>query len=618
MILELQSILHPRREVCEVEELYIHRDGYRSLYDGFFNLFYIEKRKKYTDIPNLCLQLEGAPGTRVTICHNDDEIGEAVIPDTGSLRTELPYSSFEDGYFWFYAELGERDIKSKEHIDKGTASADHSIITGYYYTDIDDTAVRSVRIGIDICTFRREQYVCRNLTQLKQDIIDKTSLAVSDNIDIYIIDNGQTLQDNKKFTELISESGGRIQVIPNKNAGGTGGFTRGMIEILKHKEDKHYTHVLVMDDDAVVEPDAIVRTYGLLATLREEWKDVIIGGSLIREDIPYILSCYGEIWRDGFIDNPNMNTDLRSREAAASDALMQPKDEHDRYSGWWYCCMSLKAVREDNLPLPLFIHHDDIEYGLRNIDNGCIFMNGIGVWHKSFDQAFAGANIYYDIRNNLIELSLHSEEQGVLRKAVYLIFKAMTVALMRYNYNEVDIVYRGLNDYMKGLKWLYRQEPDVLNNKVRAMALKFSPAEDIRKDLSPEETEALNSALKEYRDGLDQDTLVSFYNDKKKISHREMLTLNGFLKPAHRDLSIVFPMNRLRDIYGSKRILMYEPAGNRAVIQRKDYREFFRCMGLTVKAVIKTVIGFNRAAADCRKAAREITNMASWERYLYR
>ena len=41
-------------------------------------------------------------------------------------------------------------------------------------------------------------------------------------------------------------------------------------------------------------------------------------------------------------------------------------------------------------------------------------------------------------------------------------------------------------------------------------------------------------------------------------------------------------------------------------------------MGLTVKAVIKTVTGFNRAAADCRKAATEITNMASWERYLYR
>ncbi|MDQ9768331.1 hypothetical protein RFZ33_14760, partial [Acinetobacter baumannii] len=60
----------------------------------------------------------------------------------------------------------------------------------------------------------------------------------------------------------------------------------------------------------------------------------------------------------------------------------------------------------DNLPIPLFLHHDDIEYGIRNRDQGIVFLNGIGVWHKGFEQTFPGVNVYYDVRNTLITVAL--------------------------------------------------------------------------------------------------------------------------------------------------------------------------------------------------------------------
>ena len=39
--------------------------------------------------------------------------------------------------------------------------------------------------------------------------------------------------------------------------------------------------------------------------------------------------------------------------------------------------MSLNLVRPDNLPIPLFLHHDDIEFGIRNQKAGIVFLNGL-------------------------------------------------------------------------------------------------------------------------------------------------------------------------------------------------------------------------------------------------
>ncbi len=62
------------------------------------------------------------------------------------------------------------------------------------------------------------------------------------------------------------------------------------------------------------------------------------------------------------------------------------------------------------MPIPLFIHYDDIEFGVRNKNQGIVFLNGVGVWHKGFELLFSGANMYYDTRNNLMQIALHQEK----------------------------------------------------------------------------------------------------------------------------------------------------------------------------------------------------------------
>ena len=56
--MRLQSILLPTEKICNVEALYFHRNGDYLEFDGYFNLFQIAKRKHYTALTGVALQLE--------------------------------------------------------------------------------------------------------------------------------------------------------------------------------------------------------------------------------------------------------------------------------------------------------------------------------------------------------------------------------------------------------------------------------------------------------------------------------------------------------------------------------------------------------------------------------
>ena len=107
--------------------------------------------------------------------------------------------------------------------------------------------------------------------------------------------------------------------------------------------------IALLDDDAVVEPDALVRIYGFLATVREEWKNITLGGTMLREDFPYMLFCAGEWWKNGTIVRPEMNLDIRDREMATTQYLTETGNETERLFRL-VCCLliRLETVREDN------------------------------------------------------------------------------------------------------------------------------------------------------------------------------------------------------------------------------------------------------------------------------
>lgn len=454
---QLQGIKKPHRDICRVKEMYFHKQGKKLAFNGFFNLFYIEKWKRYTALERLYLSIQVCGYKRLMLYHDKTCIETIALNarQKNNYEIKIPLEQYDQGVFWF--ALIEAENKAARSC------------AGFYAGECKQ--LRDVTIGVTICTFHREEFVQRNLQLLTTSILNNRKVQIADHLWIYIVDNGETLEQSQPVQQLACSAKGRVRIIANKNAGGAGGFTRGMLQILKEKQEKNFTHILLMDDDVRIEPDLFVRLYGFLRICKEEWKDLSVGGMMLREENPYQLFAAGEKWEKGIIFTPEKGIDLRRFKNAAGKGLMTTCHEKEYYSGWWCCCYPLSVVREDNLPIPLFLHHDDIEFGLRIRHNGIVFLNGISVWHPSFEDRPPGSNLYYDIRNDLIEIALQYEEQKASNYLWRFYWKRLAVRLVKGKWKEIVFIIQGAQDFLKGPKWLWQQNPVTLHEHVKRLEI---------------------------------------------------------------------------------------------------------------------------------------------------
>ena len=398
--MKLQTILYPNNSICNEEALYLHRDGSFVLFDGYFNLFYLEKHHKYCEVDELSLELKVNGIKKIRIMHDREMIEEREADGRVSIR--LPYSEYQTGVFWFAAEVSEGGWTVNGHYEAKAAHCD-------------------IELAVNICTYKREPYVIRNMKSLIDWIsstdIDGHSPEVSDHMHVFIVDNAKTLIANEEFLNTVKDYIGFgdhnfIKVIPNDNTGGTGGFSRGMLEAIETRLELGLTHLLMMDDDAVFDPELFVRLYGFLSLLRSEYQEITVGGALMREDYPYIQHAAGEWYGQFKVHNDHLMTDLRDFDICTSDWMTGTTDENKVYGAWWCCCYHMSAITRENIPLPIFVHHDDIQFGLRQQRAGrpITFLNGICVWHQGFETVFPGVKQYYNMRNTLITAVLYEPE----------------------------------------------------------------------------------------------------------------------------------------------------------------------------------------------------------------
>ena len=159
---------------------------------------------------------------------------------------------------------------------------------------------------------------------------------------VFISDNAKTLE-----AEKIIGNSSYIRINPNRNVGGVGGFTRGIIESLNAKSSLDLSHVLLMDDDAVIEPHCLETNYVFLSLLKKEYKDFVVAGAIMREDEPNIQYEAGARWNRGNIEALRHYVDMRK----LSNLLRNEKEEPAEYTGWWYTCYPLSIIDKNNLPL---------------------------------------------------------------------------------------------------------------------------------------------------------------------------------------------------------------------------------------------------------------------------
>lgn len=426
----------------------------------------------------------------------------------------------------------------------------------------------------------------------KEKSFENNHSPVQENLKIYIIDNGQTL--NKK--EIENQW---VSVIYNKNTGGAGGFTRGILEVLHNKQKECFTHILLMDDDAVIEPDSLVRTFGLLSYVKDKYKDAFVGGAILRLDYPYIQHASGEIWDGKNLKNIKVNYDLTD----IKWVLQNEQDGDYNYNGWWYCGIPLTVINEKSLPLPLFIHGDDIEYGHR-LCKKFILLNGICVWHEPFEYRQASSLAYYNLRNLLIITAIRYPQmkKSEIKKIV---LRNVAGTLFRYRYKDVPLIVRAVEDFCKGIDWLKKIDAVKLHSEITQMGYSMKKIDELVC------IDELESNLKE-----NPKEIESIMNDARS-TRKNILTFNGCFFPSKSKKTVPIRMCESRNaFYRVKKVLFYDPDSRKGILLKRSYNEMFKSFWETWKLFKLLDKKYEDAKSSYCTRVAEITGEEFWGGYL--
>ena len=595
----LQSILFPNVETCARGAMYFKGEGVNFIAESncyaidknaslsaftYFNGFSIGKWKKYTILNNLTLRLSLSGELAIVIRHvrrinntlKDVIIAQRSIKTNGKedICIEAPTSN-DAGIYYFVITALDENCK---------------LYGGAYETNVDESTLPEVKIGIDICTFRREAYVEHNMDILNKYILKNPSCDMYGSLEVFISDNSKTLDIDRLSTDLI-------HIFPNKNLGGAGGFTRSMIEIMKVKKEKGITHIMMMDDDVKLNPDSILRTYKMLKMLKPEHRDAFIGGHMLKIDAEYIQSEAADHWDIAKHHPVKYNYNLEKPEMLVKNEI----EDSINHFGWWYCCMPIDVPSENNLPLPIFIKRDDIEYGLRN-GKKFITLNGVCVWHEPFEYKYSTYLEYYYFRNMCIINSRH-RVSFTAEKLIEEIKTRTKDFLLRFRYRDAELSLLGVQHYLNGIDWFKTLDGEGLNQEIMKLGYKKEPVGDI--------------------DGFVFTHGVYEANLKKpqpsaKTKKKRKLTLNGWLlKPKYNNVLVPVYQPATHLFYRAKRVINYEEATNTAFVTEKSFSSLFYILKMYRKTVKLIKKKYKKVTAEYRDRYDELTNLKFWNSYLF-
>lgn len=305
---------------------------------------------------------------------------------------------------------------------------------GKFYSD----SIRDVYLSLVTTTFKKENFVTENLELLKQEILDSDE-DIKNNLYIHVIDNGKTL--NKSDLDNY-----HITVHPNSNTGGSGGFSKGMLESLI--QTPKATHVLLMDDDVLILPESIKRTYTLLKVLKPLYHNCFVSGAMLYyENMSTQHEDIGTVTTEGFfspLKPPLLLNNIKNVILNEENWTNSPR----QYAAWWYCCIPVNLIEENGFSMPFFIRGDDVEYSLR-CKAEFITMNGICIWHMGFEDKFSNSlNRYQEVRNMLIIRDVVDCCNSI--KYINTAKKLFRQEILCFNYNGAEMVLRAINHYLQG------------------------------------------------------------------------------------------------------------------------------------------------------------------------
>lgn len=531
--------------------------------DTYFNCFNYQKYRDLTTLNAISVRLSLAGEARVRLCTYDGACEREVASAYGDGELVLSVA---------FSALPERAILYPV-ID---AVGNTVLLGGEYFSTVEGSAPD---IAIAICTYRREDYLKRNLQILADAGIPYLS-------HVLVVDNGATLTPDA----LVGEN---VTLFQNPNYGGSAGFTRGIIEAKR----AGHTHVILMDDDIVIYPETLTRMTVFASLLRDEYKNAHFSATMLPTSRLYQQHEKGALWNGSRIESLHTALDVRERDALIENLSDGPIG----YGAWWCFCLPLSDVDEFGLPLPLFIKFDDVEYGTRCCkDAPIVTMNGMAVAHADFDAKYHMHLEYYTVRNQLIMLAIH-RMQGRLSCILRLI-KVCVKHLFLYRYDAMPILLRAFDDFLKGADFLMQTDAQALNREVMAMSPKAVELSTLP-DWDPAQKERYVPSKKRFFPLL-----------------IKVITLGGHIIPSFlmkKDTAFApLPSAKVGDCFFHRHTVQYQIGSDTGYVLDKNSPRFFSCVLRAIGMAFRILFGYGRAAKSYREKRDTLTSEEFWTDYL--
>ena len=523
------------------------------------------------------------------------EDGEHDVPATNewaSLDISLNHINFEVLHAFSIKTSGEVRIRNV-----------------YYYTNVDQSLIRNVELAIASTTFKKEDYVRRNIRLIRDGVLSSDE-PIANHLTLHVVDNGRTLS---------AEDGGsnRILVHQNPNVGGSGGFAYGMI--LAMEQSPKATHVLLMDDDVSVLPESFIRTFNLLSLLKDEYRDAFLSGAMMSleepnlrtEDLGFFTSMgnFSPLKPSGYMTNLHdvVETEVYS---APTDSWVDTKQQ---YAGWWYCVIPVSTIEKCGLPLPLFVRSDDAEYSLR-CNPKFMTMNGICVWHNEFRYKYSAAVERYQVSRNTL-ICQATTGMAPLSDFFKEIHHEVQLDLKKFNYDDAALAVKGLEDFLRG--------PEFIKHPVAER--RFIEANKEKEKLVP-----LEELLLQARElGVDLENLSEWNLNcggprSKAEAAKDLITFNGQRFVNERDArkgkvavidaaGWVYPSAEIR---GVDTLIVVDMANRKGAIRRYDKERFRQVWSRYKKAAKEFKANKKRLYAEYAACRDELTSVDFWKKYL--
>lgn len=557
------------------EQKMILKEDTSIAFDTYFNMFPADKWKEYTLLNNLKVRIVLEGSFIIDIFQEEMVRGSVVRKDLFSDNIEAEKRETKEYKIDFANVRGQISFSLR-------ALDDQSVFWGggYYASCGDDTVLP--RIGVDICTFHREKYVYRNFRNISDYIKKKKENLIENQFFFYIVDNGQSLEREKIPYD-------NVKIISQEDSGSTGGFTRGMIEMLQGKRAK-YDYVLVMDDDILFEPEVLERTCVFCALLKPEYKDYIISGQNLDLNLPWIQHENGGYFDEYTYYVMNNGFDMRY----VQSLFFNHQEQNAKVAAWWYACFPGHFITDNNLPYPMFFHCEDMEYSARN-KHSVILMNGIGIWHESFFNKTSAWHTYYDIRNKLILNTLCFPDYGK-KQAKKLLRKHMLSRVLKYRYKECEFLLEAYSDFLKGPKWMRRHDD------AQFLESKIEQSYKLKKLDIPLDYQMYEKRL---------------YSEESRF-HRlvRILTLNGYVIPSSKQ--VISPLGEYSNhmVFRAKCIVNYDFVREKGYIVQRSWKKAVQYFVKMILMSWKTERKFETAKRKYQKDFSYAVTAKAWKKKL--